>query len=421
MIHIHDFKKIKYLGRGASGEVYLVKANDETTFAAKISFSIVEPNSENALMLVREVNNLAALRHPAIVQYIGFSEFDFNDERKPVIITEYARNRSLFHIIDDARHSIAHAKWDITQKLIVIYGIAAGMQHCHKHDLIHRDSKPSNILMNDNLFPLIADFGLCKRIHHNLDSISMQSMAGLIGTCSYIPPEVWRSHEYSKAGDVYAFAIIVYEIMINVTPFPFEDFEIKQKVLSGERPHFPYQLPKCYMDLIQRCWADDPKERMTFDDIVKSLKENIEFRQIDLFEENRFLDYCDYIDAAVKSFDNNKKVLDFYQFMVGRGKPVQSISLPPPKKTFTNLFGLFSPTPKIIYPNDKFSLLKSECQHLIERAVTNPNAQFLVGQQSIEGIGGFPKSIEVGIKYLQESISNKCIDSVAYYSQILIE
>ena len=91
-------------------------------------------------------------------------------------------------------------------------------EYLHMKRVIHRDLKTLNILLNDDT-PKITDFGLSKIMHTNMDSMSMNSTMGVKGTLIYLPPESLFECEYSKATDVYAFAVTVYEIMTNEVPF----------------------------------------------------------------------------------------------------------------------------------------------------------------------------------------------------------
>ena len=182
------------------------------------------------------------------------------------------------------------------------------MAYLHSHDIIHRDLKPANILEDDFLFPKIADFGLSKTIHTNAESMSTDSTIGLKGTFIYLPPESWDYYQYTKAGDVYAFAIIVYEILTLQIPFEGLTYGMicKKVSVNGDRPEFKYPIPDCYHSLIARCWAQDPEERPTFEQIVEELKNNDEFIT-DCVDKDEFLDYVDMIDSLGCSFDPQKK------------------------------------------------------------------------------------------------------------------
>ena len=251
---------------------------------------------------------MSQLNHPSILKFIGYSPIDFDNEPKPVIISEYSPNGSLSKLIALESRSRSIDMWDDTKKLITLYGISSAMSFLHSHNIIHRDLKPENILEDEFLFPKIADFGLSKILHSNSDSVSTQSTTGVKGTPIYIPPEGWGSNECSKAGDVYAFAIIAYEIM--TLEIPFKDYTymmLCQKVaINGERPTFKYPIPEIYQELITRCWSQDPEKRPTFEEIKEDLRNNPEFIT-DTIDKDQFLDYVEMIDKCECSFDPQKK------------------------------------------------------------------------------------------------------------------
>ena len=169
-LDLNRFIILEEIGEGGYGIVYKVK--DRSTgeiYAAKISRIHDDERRESDETLeayvTREVNNLAGIIHTCIVKFIGYSPIDFDGQPNPVIVTEYMQNQSLAHILDEERHSTALKEWNMTKKLIMIYGIASGMKYLHKFNIIHRDLKPGNILVDDLIFPKIADFGLSKREH----------------------------------------------------------------------------------------------------------------------------------------------------------------------------------------------------------------------------------------------------------------
>lgn len=192
-----DLKKYKLqrkIGHGAFGNVYKVKEQATgNIYAAKISKTPIDEEqikTDEVQLLFREVNLMATLDHPAVIKFIGYSSTDFEGKNRPTIVTELAQNGSLEEMIEFSKNSLSKENWDDTRKLINIYGIAAGLKFLHSHGIIHRDLKSGNILLDENLFPKIADFGLSK-IHNDLfPNSNFQSRRGLKGTPSYMSPEI---------------------------------------------------------------------------------------------------------------------------------------------------------------------------------------------------------------------------------------
>lgn len=203
--------------------------------------------------------------------------------------------------------------------MINIYGIAFGMSYLHHLNIIHRDLKPDNVLLDDDLCPKIADFGLSKVLSSDKKE-DLPSAYKFKGTPIYCSPEILFCSNYTKAGDVYAYAFIVYEIMEIKTPFDNENyFTLLNKIVKRERPQFDSTIPACYRDLIERCWLDNPKDRPSFDEILDDLESNNEFI-LDDSDENRYLDYIEYINEyaqfrKIKKFSrsarrNNRKTIN---------------------------------------------------------------------------------------------------------------
>ena len=197
-------------------------------------------------------------------------------------------NGSLADIIDLERKGLCKDQWNETRKLINIYGIASALSFLHSHEIIHRDLKPDNILMDEYLLPKIADFGLSKMKHKNVESLSLESSPKLIGTPLYIAPEIWDHYEYSKAVDVYAFGLIVFEIVTTEVPFKDTSYiALMGKIADGERPEIK-GTTESYKALIEKCWSQNPGDRPTFDQIIETLKNDPGFIT-DLVEENDIL------------------------------------------------------------------------------------------------------------------------------------
>lgn len=309
---LKQYKLKAQVGKGSFGTVYQVKdIKSKEIFAAKISHLEIDKITEDsAKNIVREVNIMSKINHPSIVKFIGYSKTDFEDKPKSVIVTEYLPRGSLSNFIELEVKGLADPQWDSTHKLICIYGIASAMDYLHSHNIIHRDLKPDNILMDENLYPKIADFGLSK-IDEMYGSIS-QSSANIKGTLMYMPPEAYDGKAVA-ASDVYAFAMIVYEIVTLEKPFKdIGQLVLMSKIAKGERPEFKYTIPDSYKDLIERCWDQNPSARPTFAEITEELVSNHDYIT-DLVDENEFLSYTDYINEYKKVLMNQRK---FYHIQI---------------------------------------------------------------------------------------------------------
>ena len=295
ILNIKDFVKQNQIGYGSYGSVFKVKdVKTNKIYAAKISNKTVKNSLKDQKdSIKREFKILVKLNHPAILKFYGYSPVNHNNKRKPVIIIEYGQT-SLYQVLKMESFSVAPDGWDLTKKLSVIYGIASGMKYLHSLNIIHRDLKPSNIILDEHLFPKISDFGLSKiKGHKSVDPGNKYK-----GTPAYIPPETWQHHIYSKAGDVYSFGLIVYEIMIGVTPFNgYNYYQIIHNVIQGNRPDFIYFIPDRYKKLIEACWSQDMYKRPSFSEITDYLVKNELFKNdIDVSE---FENYIEYVEGRL--------------------------------------------------------------------------------------------------------------------------
>lgn len=267
---------------------------------------------KNRKKFKQELNVLQRLNSPLLPKLIGYSQNDFKNNPNPTIITEFQKNGSLDSILKMKRSGLAVSEWNDTKKLICIFGIASFMSHLHSSNIIHRDLKPTNVVFDEFLYPKIQGF------EFSIQTVKMPSKSQSIervGSCAYMAPEVMVNEKYSKAGDVYSFALILYEIVTLEKPFfGFNEVQLTKSVISGYRPPFKSDVSDPFKDLIEACWSEKPQKRPTFDDIVKNLKTNSKFitnsvNKDEFFNYVQFIQNKNRINKPMNSF--RKISIDF--------------------------------------------------------------------------------------------------------------
>lgn len=255
------------IGRGQSADVYKAR-NKQTGEIVALKIYKMSFDSEQAMnQYVREVETMARLHHPAILGIRGYSVPAQGSTDMPSIATELMEHGTLLDMLLREASKRAPKAWTQTKKSIVLFGIACGMMYIHNHHGIHRDLKPANILLDSNFEPRIADFGLSKIA----ESESLMSIVG--GTPLWMAPELFENQQYTNKVDVFAFAMIVYQIVVGKLPFDGKKnpLELASAMMNGERPEIPPDVPDFFRKMIIDCWAQDPEARPSFDEIVDRL------------------------------------------------------------------------------------------------------------------------------------------------------
>ncbi|CAB4293742.1 unnamed protein product [Prunus armeniaca] len=196
-----DFSDANKLGGGGFGAVY--KTIKWATYSREKALQNSEQGDRE---FKNEVMLLAQLQHRNLVRLLGFCLK--TDER--LLIYEYVPNKSLDHFIFDPNNH-EHLDWDTRYK--IIEGIARGILYLHEDSrvrIIHRDLKASNILLNEDMTPKIADFGMARLFAVDQTQGVTKTVRGTYG---YMAPEYVIDGRFSVKTDVFSFGVLVLEIV----------------------------------------------------------------------------------------------------------------------------------------------------------------------------------------------------------------
>ncbi|KAK8876085.1 hypothetical protein M9Y10_006271 [Tritrichomonas musculus] len=282
-INLADYKIIKRIGKGGYAIVYLVEEiKTQKRYAAKVR---TEPNNEEEdVSDLNEVFTLINMHNPAILKIIGYSLLDFDGEPYLTIILEYMPNGDLAKMLNNSRDGKAPSEWTNTKSYINLLGVAIGMKYMHSRKTVQRDLKPLNILLDENLYPRISDFGFSK----SLDEMSSKNfMDSVVGSLAYMAPEILSGLPYTYKVDVFAYSILAYEIIANKSPIPKNQ---RQKtfiatILKGKRPDITEIDDPDKVEFLQKCWSENPSERPSFPEIVDLLESEDFYSKFDIDEE----------------------------------------------------------------------------------------------------------------------------------------
>ena len=310
-INLSRYEKEKKIGKGSFGTVYTVREKDTgKIYAAKVAiFDMDGCSSDTITNLEREIEIISKIDYPSVMKYIGYSSHDFKGRFKPTIITEFAANGSLDRAIELEATNNALPNWNDTKKLIILKGIAAGMDHLQEKGIVHRDMKPANIFLDENLYPKIGDFGLSKENSQADENLVRPS--GFKGTYAYCAPESLLKSEYTEKSDVYSFGMIMYELMTNRSPFKgCNIYQVYQAAIKGFVPEYPFPIPECYKKLIEECLSKDPNKRPSFYELSSRFHQK-EFIN-EFINEEEFNEY----KSLLENFDLNHFIRTHHQIPI---------------------------------------------------------------------------------------------------------
>ncbi len=212
------------LGRGGMGVVY--KAFDPAIHrqvAIKtITKSAMDPSElQYAIARFRhEAQAVGRLTHPRIAAIFDYGE----DDNIAYIVMELVNGKSLYE------HLQNKAKFELAEIGEIVRQLLDGLGYAHAQGVVHRDVKPSNILINDDGRIKISDFGIA-----HLDSSSLTQVGEIMGSPGYMSPEQFTGDEPDARTDIYAAGVIAYELLANRKPFIGSNVEIMRQVIS-DRP-----------------------------------------------------------------------------------------------------------------------------------------------------------------------------------------
>ena len=277
------------IGTGSYGEVYKAQVHGIEQMVAIKKLHVRNLKAEHVDSFCSEASLMCQLQHPNIVGFIGA----ITEPSNLSILTEYCNRGSLADLLLEES-----VQMTFRMKVKFALDSAQGMLYLHTSNpaILHRDLKSDNLLVADDWSIKVGDFGLTRFISekkqmtqvgmyntfdiytiiNNLTRYVEQYYIVLIGTPMWMAPEIIMGKKYTEKADVYAFGIILWEILTRLEPY--DDKEPMQIVVEvvndGLRPAIPsHMFTSPLVPLMMDAWQTEPDDRPTFDRIVERLNQ----------------------------------------------------------------------------------------------------------------------------------------------------
>jgi serine/threonine-protein kinase len=247
------YEMLELIGSGGMSSVY--KAHDrllERNVALKVLHPHYSEDDEYVERFRREARSVARLSHPNIVTVIDRGEADGHQ----FIVFELIDGENLKELIQRT------GALPVRRAVELGIAIADALAFAHDHDLVHRDVKPQNVLLNGDGEAKVTDFGIAR----SLDVERGVTQTGtVLGTSAYLSPEQASGKTVTTATDVYSLGIVLYELLTGDVPFPGDNFvAVAMKHINEPPPDLLERRPDVPIRLaatIERALAKDPDER----------------------------------------------------------------------------------------------------------------------------------------------------------------
>lgn len=245
------YRLIELLGRGGMGEVWL--AHDtvvDRTVAIKMLLPHFAQDRTFDQRFRREARAAARLDEPHVVPIYDVGEID----RRLYVVMRLINGHDLQTLLDEGPVGPDRA-------IRIIEQIASALDAAHKAGLVHRDVKPSNILVTDDDFAYLIDFGIARAPGET----GLTSTGATIGTWAYMAPERFSAGEIAPSSDIYALACVLYQSITGELPFPGNTLEqIAMAHMTSPPPKPSIQrdgIPAAMDRVIATGLAKDPRQR----------------------------------------------------------------------------------------------------------------------------------------------------------------
>ncbi|KAG8382856.1 hypothetical protein BUALT_Bualt05G0122800 [Buddleja alternifolia] len=229
----NSFDSSKELGDGGFGTVYYGKLPDGREVAIK---RLYEHNYKRVQQFMNEIKILTCLRHRNLVSLYGCTS---RSSRELLLVYEYIPNGTVAEHLHGEGSNGSPITW--AHRMNIAIETATALAYLHKSDIIHRDVKTNNILLDNNFVVKVADFGLSRLCPNDVSHVSTAPQ----GTPGYVDPEYHQCYQLTDKSDVYSFGVVLIEL---ISSMPAVDIS---------RHRHEINLANLALNRIQRCAFDE--------------------------------------------------------------------------------------------------------------------------------------------------------------------
>ena len=267
-VELNDFQIIKVLGRGTFGKVCLVQYKPtKEYFAMKSLKKDVLLDMDQVQSTILEKKILQSLDHPFLVGMI----FCFQTEERIYFIMPFIRGGELFQHLRTEKFF----KEDKARFYAASMGLA--LEYLHNHGIVYRDIKPENILIGEDGYLKLIDFGMAKMLQGN------EKATSFCGTPEYLAPEIITGEGHNRAADWWSYGILLFEMLCGIPPFYCENTERMYDLITNAELRFPkrIQVSDNAKDLIKKLLIKQQDKRLGVNKGFEEIKTHPFFQGFD--------------------------------------------------------------------------------------------------------------------------------------------
>ena len=255
---IETYAKIRLLGVGTFGKVYLVESERTGDLFVVKEIDVTKMSEEELKETLKEAKILEGLNHPNIIK---FREVYKTRNGALCIVMEYADGGDLCERIKTAQGNY----FTEPQILNWFTQIALAIKHCHDRKILHRDLKSQNIFMTAKSYVKLGDFGISKILERTQDKAMT-----LVGTPYYLSPEIIKKQPYSFDADIWSLGVLLYEMCCLKPPFDSDSLSgLALSIISGKYEPLPIHYSDNIKELVRELLSVDPQARPSINQLLR--------------------------------------------------------------------------------------------------------------------------------------------------------